>query len=296
MATMKKSNNILILGSIALDTIKTKFGKRNDLLGGSATYATIAAGMFSQTIPVGVVGDDFPKSGYDIFDKYSKKINNIKTKTGDTFRWGGLYHNNGDDRDTLFTELGVFENFEPIIHNDDRDISWLFLANIHPLLQKKVLQQCNNDPFVITDTMNLWIDTTPTDLNEIIKSTTILLINESELKHLTKLDQIDKGAREILTAGPEKVIVKLGSKGSCCFSKHEKIKVGVYPVKKVVDPTGAGDVFGGGLISGLVDGLTMLDSMKRATAISSLCIEDFGIEKLVSATQEEINRRINLIE
>jgi len=293
---MKKSNNILILGSIALDTIETKFGKRNNLLGGSATYATIAAGMFSQTTPVGIVGDDFPKSGYDIFSKYSKTINNITTQTGDTFRWGGVYHENGDDRDTLFTELGVFENFEPIIHKDDIDISWLFLANIHPLLQKKVLEQCNNNPFVITDTMNLWIETTSTKLNEIIKSTTILLINESELKGLTKLDQIDKAAREILAVGPEKVIVKLGSKGSYCYSKEEKIKVGVYPVKKVVDPTGAGDVFGGGLISGLAEGLTILDSMKRATALSSFCIEDFGIKKLVSATPDEINRRINMIQ
>ena len=138
MNDMNKSNNIMILGSIALDSIETKYGKENDLLGGSATYATIAAGIFSSIIPVGIVGNDFPQSGHDIFSKYAYNLNNLITKSGSTFRWGGKYHDNGDDRDTIFTDLGVFETFDPVIHNDDKNVSWIFLANIHPSLQLKV--------------------------------------------------------------------------------------------------------------------------------------------------------------
>ena len=174
---MKNSDKILILGSIGLDTIETQYGKKEDLLGGSATYATIAAGIYGSAIPVGIVGNDFPKDGYDIFSKYSININNIETKKGSTFRWGGKYHENGDDRDTLFTELGVFEHFEPIIDEKDSNISWLFLANIHPALQTMVLKQCTNSPYVITDTMNLWINTTAKELRLLINETNLSLIH-----------------------------------------------------------------------------------------------------------------------
>ena len=292
---MKNSNNIIILGSIGLDTIETQYGKKIDLLGGSATYATIAAGIFGSAIPVGIVGDDFPENGYDIFSKYSLNINNIETKNGSTFRWGGKYHENGDDRDTLFTELGVFEQFDPTIHENDSNISWLFLANIHPSLQIRVLEQCINNPFVITDTMNLWINTTPQELSSIITDTNILLINESELIELSQTDDIKTGADIILSMGPEKIIVKLGSKGARCFSNNEEISVGVYPVSKVVDPTGAGDVFGGGFVSGLAEGISIYDSMRRGTALASFCIEDFGVTRLVNINPDELNERISSI-
>ena len=292
---MKLIHESLILGSVALDTIETKYGKAENLLGGSATYATIAAGLYGDAIPVGIVGDDFPKDGLDIFEKFSKNLKDLDQQPGGTFKWGGKYHENGDDRDTLFTDLGVFENFNPSIHTSNKNASWLFLANIHPSLQLSVLEQCTNEPLVVTDTMNLWIDSTPKELIKIISKTNILLINESELHLLTKEQNVDKSIKEVLSMGPEKVIVKFGSKGAKCFSENENIAVGVYPVKKVIDPTGAGDVFGGGFISGLVDGLSIKEAMLRGSALASFCIEDFGVKKLLNVSVNEVDNRIQLI-
>ena len=293
---MKNTNKILILGSIGLDTIQTKYGKKENLLGGSATYATIAAGIHGSVIPLGIVGDDFPKEGYDIFSKYSININNIETKTGSTFRWGGKYHDNGDDRDTLFTELGVFENFDPVISESDSNVSYLFLANIHPALQMSVLKQCTKNPTVITDTMNLWIDTTSDELTSLINKTNILLINESEIIELTKSADIKTAAHKVLSMGPDKIIIKLGSKGAKCFSNsNEEISIGVYPVLKVVDPTGAGDVFGGGFVSGIADGLSVYDSMRRGTALASFCIENFGVTRLLNVASDELEYRVHSI-
>lgn len=292
---MKLIHESLILGSVALDTIETKYGKAENLLGGSATYATIAAGLYGDAIPVGIVGDDFPKDGLDIFEKFSKNLKDLDQQPGGTFKWGGKYHENGDDRDTLFTDLGVFENFNPSIHTSNKNASWLFLANIHPSLQLSVLEQCTNAPLVVTDTMNLWIDSTPEELKKIISKTNILLINESELHLLTKEQNVDKSIKEVLSMGPEKVIVKFGSKGAKCFSENENISVGVYPVKKVIDPTGAGDVFGGGFISGLVDGLSIKEAMLRGSALASFCIEDFGVKKLLNVSVNEVDNRIQLI-
>ena len=292
---MKLIHESLILGSVALDTIETKYGKAENLLGGSATYATIAAGLYGDAIPVGIVGDDFPKDGLDIFEKFSKNLKDLDQQPGGTFKWGGKYHENGDDRDTLFTDLGVFENFNPSIHTSNKNASWIFLANIHPSLQLSVLEQCTNAPLVVTDTMNLWIDSTPKELIKIISKTNILLINESELHLLTKEQNVDKSIKEVLSMGPEKVIVKFGSKGAKCFSENENIQVGVYPVKKVIDPTGAGDVFGGGFISGLVDGLSTKEAMLRGSALASFCIEDFGVKKLLNTSVNEVDNRIQLI-
>ena len=292
---MKLTHESLILGSIALDTVETKYGKAENLIGGSATYATIAAGLYVDVIPVGIVGDDFPKYGLDIFEKFSKNLKDFDQQPGRTFKWGGKYHDNGDDRDTLFTDLGVFENFNPSINNSNENASWVFLANIHPSLQLSVLEQCTNSPLVVTDTMNLWIESNPEELRKIISKTNILLINESELHLLTKGRNVDRSVKEVLSMGPERVIVKFGSKGAKCFSKNENIVVGVYPVKKVIDPTGAGDVFGGGFISGLVDGLSTKDAMLRGSALASICIEDFGVKKLLNINDNDVDKRIKLI-
>ena len=292
---MNKTNEVLILGSIALDTIETKFGKKENLLGGSATYATIGAGFYGSPIPIGIVGDDFPEKGDEIFNNFSSNLDNIEKKHGKTFSWGGKYHNNGDDRDTLFTDLGVFESFEPVLHSKNVKASWVFLANIHPSLQLSVLNQCKNNPTVITDTMNLWIDTTLQELKKIIKRTDILLINESELSLLTKNENIQESSKQILSMGPQKIVVKLGSKGARCISKNEDISVGVYPVKDVVDPTGAGDVFGGGFVSGLIDKLSTSESMLRGSALASFCIEEFGVSKLININKNDVEKRMESI-
>ena len=292
---MNEINEVLILGSIALDTIETKFGKKEDLLGGSATYATIGAGFYGSPIPIGIVGDDFPEKGDEIFNNFSSNLENIEKKQGKTFSWGGKYHNNGDDRDTLFTDLGVFESFEPVLHSKNVKASWVFLANIHPSLQLSVLNQCKNNPTVITDTMNLWIDTTLQELKKIIKRTDILLINESELSLLTKNENILESSKQVLSMGPQKIVVKLGSKGARCISKNEDISVGVYPVKDVVDPTGAGDVFGGGFVSGLIDKLSTSESMLRGSALASFCIEEFGVSKLININKNDVEKRMESI-
>jgi len=292
---MNEINEVLILGSIALDTIETKFGKKEDLLGGSATYATIGAGFYGSPIPIGIVGDDFPEKGDEIFNNFSSNLDNIEKKHGKTFSWGGKYHNNGDDRDTLFTDLGVFESFEPVLHSKNVKASWVFLANIHPSLQLSVLNQCKNNPTVITDTMNLWIDTTLQELKKIIKRTDILLINESELSLLTKNENILESSKQVLSMGPQKIVVKLGSKGARCISKNEDISVGVYPVKDVVDPTGAGDVFGGGFVSGLIDNLSTSESMLRGSALASFCIEEFGVSKLININKNDVEKRMESI-
>lgn len=292
---MKSSNKILILGSIGLDTIETQYGKKESLLGGSATYATIAAGINGAAIPLGIVGDDFPQEGYDIFSKFSLNINNIEEQSGATFRWSGKYHDDGEGRDTLFTELGVFEDFQPVIKENDSNSSWLFLANIHPTLQMSVLEQCTNNPVVIIDTMNLWIDRTPNELMLLLNKTNILLINESEIFELTGSADVETAVNKVLSMGPEKIIVKFGSKGARYFSSNEHISIGVYPVSKAIDPTGAGDVFGGGFVSGLADGLSVYDSMKRGTALASFCIEDFGVMRLLRIEPDELEKRINSI-
>lgn len=285
-------SSVLILGSIGLDTIQTQYGERSELLGGSATYATIAAGLFSPVHLVGIVGTDFPEPAYKLLLKYTANTKDLIIKEGLTFRWGGRYPGNGDNRDTLFTKLGVFSDFNPILSDENKKVKWVFLANIHPSLQIDVLNQCVDAPFVVTDTMNLWIRTTPTELNEIISRTNILLINESELKEYTGIDRVRAGAEKILLMGPEKVIVKLGSRGSICIDKNQEIKTGVYPVPEVLDPTGAGDVFGGGFISGLSEGLSIIDAMRRGTALASFCIEDFGVAMLDNITKDDIDHRI----
>ena len=288
-------DDILIVGSIGLDTIETSYGKRDDLLGGSATYASISAGRFCPVNLVGVIGDDFPSQGKLIFKNYCNNIDDLKVKKGRTFRWGGRYHKNNDDRDTLFTELGVFENFKPQLSSVNKNIKWVFLANIHPVLQLDVLRQCSSNPKIIMDTMNLWINTTYDELISVINCADILLINESELIELTGDQDLEKGARKIIDMGPENIVVKCGSKGSISYSNDSVISVNVVPNCKVVDPTGAGDTFGAGLISGLVEGLDIFNSMVRGTVMASFCIEDFGIEAMLNLKEDEYLKRIKLI-
>ena len=290
-----KNNSVLIVGSIGLDTIETSFGKRENLLGGSATYASISAGRFCPVNLVGVIGNDFPNEGKLILEKYCDNIDDLRVEKGKTFRWGGRYHQNNDDRDTLFTDLGVFEKFKPKLSDINKKANWIFLANIHPTLQIDVLQQCNSSPKVITDTMNLWINTTYDELLSVISRTNILLINESELVDLARTTDLEKGAKKVIDMGPENVIVKCGSKGSISYSKDNVISLGVVSDCKVVDPTGAGDSFGAGFISGLVEGLSISNCMARGTVMASFCIEDFGIQAMLDIEEDQYLKRINSI-
>jgi len=291
-----KQNSIILVGSIALDTIETPFDSRKNILGGSTTYALLAAALKVPVHIVGVVGKDFPSEGWDLYRNTDADLSDLEVKNGKTFRWGGRYHANMEDRDTLFTELGVFETFEPKLSENNREQKYVFLANIHPDLQLNVLSQMHNDPVVVVDTMNLWIDISRDSLDKVLEKTDILLINESEAILYSEKHTLSEAAEVLRSKGPETVVIKRGSKGADIYTGNTVTSVGVYPVENVVDPTGAGDTFGGGFISALANGDSLYQAACRGSALASLCVEGFGPEKIMSIEQEELSKRIKEIQ
>ncbi len=289
-------NSILIVGSIALDTIETPVEKRSNVLGGSTTYSLVASGRQSEVSIVGIVGNDFPSDGHSLYQSYASDLSDLKIAEGTTFRWGGRYHENWDDRDTLFTDLGVFSDFRPVLTESNKNRSHILLANIHPELQRSVIQQNQNpDAIIVIDTMNLWIETTLSSLEKVLSNSNILLINESEAFLLTNENDINNSARSLLKMGPEIVVIKKGSRGAELFSLTEHIAVDAFPVTNVVDPTGAGDVFAGAFVASLASEDSKETALLNASASASISIESFGIEKLQSASNNEIKDRINFL-
>ena len=290
------NNSILIVGSIAIDTVETPFEKQSNVLGGSTTYSLIASGKSLDISVVGIVGEDFPAEARALYNSYANDLSDLKTGDGNTFRWGGKYHANWDDRDTLFTELGVFMDFNPVLSESNKNRSHILLANIHPELQYSVISQNqNSDAVIVVDTMNLWIETTLQSLEKVLLSSNILLINESESFQLTNENNIKSAAEILLKMGPEIVVIKKGSKGAELFSLKEHIEVGAYPVKNVVDPTGAGDVFAGAFTASIADKESNEIALLQASASASISIESFGVERLQNATGQEINDRVNFL-
>mgnify|MGYP001159397875 FL=1 len=289
-------NSILIVGSIAIDTIETPVEKKSNVLGGSTTYSLVASGKQSEVSIVGIVGNDFPSEGHTLYQSYASDLSDLKIAEGKTFRWGGRYHKNWDDRDTLFTELGVFSDFRPVLTESNKNRSHILLANIHPELQYSViLQNQNPDATIVIDTMNLWIETTLASLEKVLSASNILLINESEAFLLTNESDIKSAAHSLLRMGLEAVVIKKGSRGAELFSLTEHITVGAFPVRNVIDPTGAGDVFAGAFVASLANEDSKETALLNASASASISIESFGIEKLQSASNDEINDRINFL-
>jgi len=287
-----RNDSVLIVGSIAIDAIEIGTERYENLLGGSTTYATIAAGKYTDVNVVGVIGNDFPKAGHELYKKYASNLIDLKIEQGKTFSWGGRYHDNFDDRDTLFTELGVFGNFNPQLSAINKNHQYVFLANIHPSLQYSVIDQCQANPIIVVDTMNLWIDTTYNELLTVLSKSDILLINESEAELLTECSNLDDAAKTLIGLGPPTVVIKQGSKGAALYNNmDEKITIGVYPIAKVVDPTGAGDTFGGGFISALAQGKTSEEALVLGSSLASICVEGIGIDALDKATIAEIENR-----
>ena len=284
-------NPLLIVGSISLDTIETISDRRESILGGSATYATVSAGKSADVHLVGIIGTDFPAEGMKIFEEYSQDLSNLYQKDGQTFSWGGRYPEDWDDRETLFTELGVFTDYEPKLTEKNKNTPVLFLANIHPELQLSVLKQNSKRECVIIDTMNLWIDTERKKLKEVISYCDVLLLNEFEAEQFTRRKNHDDQGAVLQSLGPQQVIIKCGKKGARLYSGHSVDTIGVFPVKNVVDPTGAGDAFGGGLAAALAHGESMTEAIINGSALASFCIEGFGIESLRRASNEEIDHR-----
>ena len=285
------TETILIIGSIALDTIENNRGKREDLIGGSTTYATVAAGRLVPVNVVGVIGNDFPDEGLKIYQRYANSLVDLECKEGNTFRWGGRYGENMDSRETLFTDLGVFSDFSPRLSTVNKNVSNVFLANIHPSLQLSVINQMAGKHLIVTDTMNLWIETTKNKLLKVLKKSDILLINESEAELISGTNNIDRSAVQLQGLGPSTVVIKKGSSGVVLFHGEEKVSIGAYPVKDVIDTTGAGDTFGGGFVSALASGGTFRDALIKGSALASICVEGFGVESLLEVNLEEIKKR-----
>ena len=293
------SKDITVVGSIALDSLETPKGDRPSILGGSAMYFALSASLFSSVEVIGIVGTDFPEGGWKIFKSHNINYDNIDIKDGKTFSWGGKYSNDYSTRDTLFTDLGVFENYQPIIKSSTNKNGILFLANIHPSLQLDVLNQMkSNVSLVVADTMNLWIDTDLQGVNEVISKSNIFLLNDEEAMQLTGLSDLHDAGKHILNKGPETVIIKMGAKGSLLIEENLLHRVPCVPDVDVFDPTGAGDSFAGGLI-GFISQFGIEDkkmALVYASAIASFTVSDFGINKLIPLNLDDIKSRIEIIQ
>jgi sugar/nucleoside kinase (ribokinase family) len=290
------SVNLVIVGSVGIDTIETPFAKREDILGGSASYACAAASFFTRVGMVGVVGTDFPKAYRTLYRKFRIDTEGLQTLPGRTFRWSGVYEQNMDNRRTISTALNVFANFQPELPDAYRGAPFLFLANIAPALQLHVLKEMKNPRFVLLDTMDLWIDNAREQLLEVIARTTMLTLNESEARHLTGEHGLVKAARHLLRFGPRYVLIKKGEHGSILFSRKGIFLMPAYPLEEVVDPTGAGDTFAGGFLGALArEDDTSERAIRRALAfgsvVASFGVEDFSLGRLAKLTPAQIRAR-----
>ena len=292
---------LTIVGSVALDTIETRAGKREEILGGAATYIAISAGFFGPVNLVAVVGDDFPKGHIDLLSRCHVNLDGLKTEKGRTFRWAGKYADDFSSRETLNTELGVFETFDPEIPESYKNSDFALLGNIHPALQLKVLDALNDRTFVAADTMNLWIDITPDELNQMIKRVNLLVINDEESMLLTGEPQIAVAAEKIqANGGPEYLIIKRGEHGAWLFAENTRFFTPALPLRDVSDPTGAGDTFAGGLMGylaakGEASPENIKTGMVYGSAVASRAVEAFGADELAKATRSDLDERFNAI-
>ncbi len=290
--------SLLVVGSVALDNVETPFDKIENALGGSSTYISLAASYFTAPIwLIGVVGDDFPKEHIKLLEDFGIDISGLEiVEGGKTFRWGGKYHYDLNIRDTLFTELGVFEKFDPKIPENQKNPDTLVLGNIDPTLQMKVLDEIESTKFVVCDTMNLWIETKLTELKEVMKKINVLIINDSEARLLTKEPNLIKSARIIREMGPEYLIIKKGEHGALLFSEDKIFSAPAYPLESIFDPTGAGDSFAGGF-AGYLDSTNdfSFENIKRAviygSTLASFCVEKFSVQRLTELTKFDIHER-----
>ncbi len=287
---------LLVVGSMALDTIETPFGREENILGGSASYFSLAASMFTDVCVVAVVGKDFPEQHLELFKTKGINLEGVTRESGETFRWEGKYGYDLGDPDTLGTYLNVFENFDPVIPEGYRDTEYVFLANIDPELQLKVLNQVEKPKLVACDTMNYWIENKPADLKEVLKHVDILMLNDSETRALAGEPRITHAARTVLGMGPKVLIVKRGEYGALMFSEDGIFWAPSYPLEEVIDPTGAGDTFAGGFM-GFVAGHDILDHTGFKTAvvygsvIASFTVENFSVKRISQLKIAEIDQR-----
>ncbi|MBE3559036.1 MAG: sugar kinase [Ktedonobacteraceae bacterium] len=294
--------SILVVGSVALDTIETPFARRERILGGAASYFVTAASIYAPVNLVGVVGSDFPQEHLDFWRGRRVNLAGLQVREGKTFHWSGRYYLDMNLRDTLDTQLVVFADFHPQIPLELRGCPLVFLANIQPDLQIEVLRQLDDVRLTVLDTMNYWIETARQQLTEVIKRVDVLLMSEEEVRQYTEQASIIAGVRWLFDLGLKYVVVKLGSYGALLFGADGTyFSAPAYPLEEVIDPTGAGDAFAGGFlgylstVSPLVDGRYAIDDLKRAVVhgniIGSFACADFSISGLRALTMDDIRRR-----
>lgn len=288
--------NLLVVGSLSLDSVETPYGKVTDVIGGSTAFVSAAASYFSTVRIVGVVGDDFPMKEFDFLKERNVDLTGLAVEKGKTFRWGGKYHTNMNMRDTLFTELNVFEKFNPVVPQAYKDSEYVFLANIQPDLQLNVLEQMKKPKLVAMDTMNFWISGMPEELKKIISKVDLLIVNDQEIQELSGEDNIFVGARKVQAMGPRMLIVKKGEHGALLVSNDSYFWAPAYPLEQLKDPTGAGDSFAGGFM-GYLAGTDDLSeaNLRRAviygSVLASFCVEDFSINRLKNLSMADIKSR-----
>ncbi len=290
--------SLLVVGSVALDSVETPFGRVENALGGSAVYISTAASYFTKPIRcVGVVGGDFPQEHMDFLEERGIDLDGLQVvKEGRTFRWAGRYHYDLNNRDTLLTELNVFSAFDPKIPDAYRRSAYVCLGNIHPVLQRKVLDQISKPRLVVGDTMNYWIESTPKELVETLKVIDVLILNDSEARLLTREPNLTKAARVIRGMGPRIVIIKKGEHGALLVTEETIFSAPAYPLENLYDPTGAGDSFAGGFIGWLAKTEDLSDAnLKRAviygSTLASFCVERFSVEGLRDLSPLKIQDR-----
>jgi sugar/nucleoside kinase (ribokinase family) len=289
--------SVLVVGSIALDTVKTPVEEHADLLGGSASYAALAASFFSPVRLVGVVGDDFPESEFEFWKSRKIDIEGVQRVKGKTFRWSGEYSWDLNTRETRSVALNVFEHFKPALPKSYRQSDFVLLANIAPSLQSHVLDQMEKPRFVVADTMDLWIETARKDLDALLPHVDLLILNDSEAREMTKETSLIKAGRGIRKMGPRFVAIKKGEHGALLFGDNEFFSCGAYPLEDIHDPTGAGDTFAGGMagyLAGTTKNVTFSDLRKAmiyGSVLASFCVETFSLERLRKLSMDEIKER-----
>jgi cytidine kinase len=293
--------SILVAGSTAFDSIKTPYRENPRLLGGSASHAAVAASFFAPVRLVGVVGDDFPARYLALYRKHGIDLAGLQRAPGRTFHWSGEYEINMNNRRTLKTELGVLEHFDPVLPPAYRRTPFVLLANNAPALQHRVLDQISKPRFVVADTMDLWLDIARPELLRLLKRVDALVLNDSEARHFTGEDHVIAAARRIHRFGPRFVIVKKGEHGSVLSYPGGMFLAPAFPLAKVVDPTGAGDSFVGGMLGYLAGQRgSILANLRRAmmygSVVASFCCEGFGLSRTARLTRDAIERRVRQLE
>lgn len=288
--------SVLVVGSTAFDTIETPLGKRERCLGGSATYFGLAAQLFTEVKMVSVVGSDFPDEFRSLLQNHGIDTEGLEMKAGKTFSWSGKYSADMNSRETIDLQLNTFGDFEPKVPDAYKSVKFVFLANGAPSTQAMVLDQVSDSVFSVADTMDHWIGTAKDDLLELLQRVDGLILNDEEAKMLTGETNLIRAGRKVLEYGPKLVIVKKGEHGSFLFSNYFQYALPAYPTDSVVDPTGAGDSFAGGFMGFIAecDSLSLWN-MKRAMAYGTVCaslnVEGFGVDQLVDASRDRLERR-----